>query len=198
MARRMFALGQMRPSARSGTAAYHPGAEVGRREVGLPLTDPPEPITVASKPRSCKSRRLRAPATVRHEPITATRPWAQRGRQWFALPQGGNTVSISFCITAGASVFLSTESCPLAPCGSAGVPDRRRRGFRAGGQYRLHILLYYSRRFSFLVDRILPFGPMQPSWVPDRRWRGFRAGGQCRLHIPLYDGGWQGGYDGRP
>jgi hypothetical protein len=32
-----------------GTAAHHPGAEVG--EVGLPLPDPPEPITVASKPR---------------------------------------------------------------------------------------------------------------------------------------------------
>jgi hypothetical protein len=48
----------------SGTAAYHPGAEVGRREVGLPPTDPSELITVASKPRSCKSRRLRAIATT--------------------------------------------------------------------------------------------------------------------------------------
>jgi hypothetical protein len=48
----------------SGAVAYHPGAKVGRREVGLALTDPREPITVASKPRSCKSRRLRAPATT--------------------------------------------------------------------------------------------------------------------------------------
>jgi hypothetical protein len=44
----------------SGTATYAPGAEVGRFEVGSLPARPRKAITVSSKSRSCKSRRLRA------------------------------------------------------------------------------------------------------------------------------------------